>query len=42
MRQDAGALDDGCARFVRARGEHHLRVAVVLTGDWHSAEDRPG
>jgi len=39
MRQDAGALDDSFARFVRARGEHHLRVAVVLTGDWHSAED---
>ena len=39
MRQDAGALDDSFARFVRARGEHHLRFAVVLTGDWHSAED---
>ena len=39
MRRDAGALDDSFARFVRARGEHHLRVAAVLTGDWHSAED---
>lgn len=39
MRRDAGALDDSFTRFVRARGEHHLRVAVLLTGDWHSAED---
>jgi RNA polymerase sigma-70 factor (sigma-E family) len=39
MREGADALDDSFARFVRARGEHHLRVAVVLTGDWHSAED---
>ncbi|WP_214110941.1 SigE family RNA polymerase sigma factor [Acrocarpospora catenulata] len=25
--------------FVRRRGEHHLRTAVLLTGDWHAAED---
>ncbi|WP_336203786.1 SigE family RNA polymerase sigma factor [Nonomuraea sp. LPB2021202275-12-8] len=25
--------------FVRHRGAHHLRTAVLLTGDWHAAED---
>lgn len=25
--------------FVRRRGAHHLRTAVLLTGDWHAAED---
>jgi RNA polymerase sigma-70 factor (sigma-E family) len=25
--------------FVRRRGDHHLRTAVLLTGDWHTAED---
>lgn len=25
--------------YVRDRGEHHLRVAALLTGDWHAAED---
>ena len=25
--------------FVRDHGERHLRVAVLLTGDWHAAED---
>ena len=25
--------------FVRRRGDHHLRTAVLLTGDWHAAED---
>ena len=33
---DAG---EGFADFVRERGDHHLRVAVLLTGDWHAAED---
>jgi RNA polymerase sigma factor (sigma-70 family) len=33
---DAG---EGFAAFVRERGDHHLRVAVLLTGDWHAAED---
>ena len=27
------------AAFVRRRGDHHLRTAVLLTGDWHAAED---
>jgi RNA polymerase sigma-70 factor (sigma-E family) len=31
--------DDGFTEFVRARGDHHLRIAVLLTGDWHSGED---
>lgn len=25
--------------FVHRRGAHHLRIAVLLTGDWHTAED---
>jgi RNA polymerase sigma-70 factor (sigma-E family) len=33
------AIDDRFAAYVRERGEHHLRVAVLLTGDWHAAED---
>jgi RNA polymerase sigma-70 factor (sigma-E family) len=32
-------IDDRFAAYVRDRGEHHLRVAVLLTGDWHAAED---
>jgi DNA-directed RNA polymerase specialized sigma24 family protein len=34
-----GGLDDAFAQFVRDRGDHHLRVAVLLTGDWHAGED---
>ena len=32
-------VDEGFAAYVRARGDHLLRVAVLLTGDWHAAED---
>jgi RNA polymerase sigma-70 factor (sigma-E family) len=32
-------LEQSFAAFVRDRGERHLRVAVLLTGDWHAAED---
>jgi RNA polymerase sigma-70 factor (sigma-E family) len=32
-------FDERFADYVRDRGEHHLRVAVLLTGDWHAAED---
>jgi RNA polymerase sigma factor (sigma-70 family) len=39
MRGDGGGVDEGFAAWVRERGEHHLRVAVLLTGDWHAAED---
>ena len=31
--------DDGFTEFVRARGDYHLRIAVLLTGDWHVGED---
>jgi hypothetical protein len=33
MRRDGGGIDDRFADYVRARGEHLLRVAVLLTGD---------
>jgi RNA polymerase sigma-70 factor (sigma-E family) len=39
MSRDAGELDEDFAAYVRDRGDHHLRVAVLLTGDWHAAED---
>jgi RNA polymerase sigma-70 factor (sigma-E family) len=39
MRRDAGRLDERFAGFVREHGERHLRLAVLLTGDWHAAED---
>jgi RNA polymerase sigma-70 factor (sigma-E family) len=32
-------IDERFTAYVRARGEHHLRAAVLLTGDWHAAED---
>jgi RNA polymerase sigma-70 factor (sigma-E family) len=32
-------LDADFAAFVRRRGDHHLRTALLLTGDWHAAED---
>ena len=32
-------VDERFTAYVRDRGEHHLRVAVLLTGDWHAAED---
>jgi RNA polymerase sigma-70 factor (sigma-E family) len=32
-------LDAEFVAFVRRRGDHHLRTAVLLTGDWHAAED---
>jgi len=38
MRRDGGS-DERFAAYVRERGEHHLRVAVLLTGDWAAAED---
>lgn len=33
------AIDDEFSQFARDRGEHHLRVAALLTGDWHAAQD---
>ncbi len=38
-RGGADELDERFAAFVRRSGERHLRVAVLLTGDWHAAED---
>ncbi|MEO3868729.1 SigE family RNA polymerase sigma factor [Nonomuraea sp. B12E4] len=32
-------MDTDFADFVRRRGDHHLKTAVLLTGDWHAAED---
>jgi RNA polymerase sigma-70 factor (sigma-E family) len=32
-------VDERFTAYVRDRGEHHLRVAVLLTGDWHAAQD---
>ena len=32
-------IDERFAAFVRDRGAHHLRAAVLLTGDWHAGED---
>jgi RNA polymerase sigma-70 factor (sigma-E family) len=32
-------LDAEFIAFVRRRGDHHLRTALLLTGDWHAAED---
>ena len=32
-------IDERFAAYVHERGGHHLRAAVLLTGDWHAAED---
>jgi RNA polymerase sigma-70 factor (sigma-E family) len=32
-------VDADFVDFVRRRGDHHLKTAVLLTGDWHAAED---
>ena len=34
-----GGIDERFAGYVRERGDHLLRMAVLLTGDWHAAED---
>ncbi len=39
MLRDRDVIDERFAAYVRERGEPHLRVAVLLTGDWHAAED---
>jgi DNA-directed RNA polymerase specialized sigma24 family protein len=41
MRRDSAEIDERFAAYVRDRGDHHLRVALLLTGDWHAAEDLP-
>ena len=39
MRRDAEELDERFTAFVRSRGEYHLRLATLLTGDAHAAQD---
>ena len=39
MRPGAGELDEQFTAFVRSRGEHHLRMATLLTGNREAAED---
>ena len=39
MRRDGGGIDERFTAYVRDRGDHLLRVAVLLTVDWHAAED---
>ena len=39
MRRDSGGIDERFAATVRNCGDHHLRVAVLLTRDWHAAQD---
>ena len=39
MLRGRDGIDERFAAYVRERGQHHLRVAVLLTGDWHAAED---
>jgi RNA polymerase sigma-70 factor (sigma-E family) len=39
MRDEPDEVDERFAGYVRDRGEHQLRIAFLLTGDWHAAED---
>jgi DNA-directed RNA polymerase specialized sigma24 family protein len=39
MRRDTGDFDESFVAFVRSRGDHHLRMTVLLTGDRQAAED---
>jgi len=39
MRGGADEFDEQFTAFVRSRGEHHLRMATLLTGNSHAAED---
>jgi len=39
MHRGADDLERRFDAFVRGHGERHLRLAVLLTGDWHAAED---
>jgi len=39
MRRGAEELDERFTAFVRSRGEHHLRMATLLTGNQDAAED---
>jgi len=39
MRRGVEEFDEQFTAFVRSRGEHHLRMATLLTGNRHAAED---
>jgi RNA polymerase sigma-70 factor (sigma-E family) len=39
MRRGAEEFDERFTAFVRSRGEHHLRLATLLTGNRDAAED---
>jgi len=39
MRRGAEELDERFTAFVRSRGEHHLRMATLLTGNQDAAQD---
>jgi RNA polymerase sigma-70 factor (sigma-E family) len=39
MDRQRDTTDAQFAAYVRDRGEYLLRMAVLLTGDWHAAED---
>ena len=39
MRPDSSERDEQFDAFVRSRGDHHLRSAVLLAGDWQGGED---
>ena len=41
MHGDNDEIGERFAAFVRSHGERHLRLAVLLTGDWHTAERLP-
>jgi len=39
MLREGGERDERFAAFVRSRGDHHLRMAVLIAGDWQAGED---
>jgi RNA polymerase sigma factor (sigma-70 family) len=39
MLRDSGERDERFSEFVRSRGDHHLRVAVLIAGEWQAGED---
>lgn len=38
-RENSSVRDEQFAAFVRSRGDHHLRAAVLLTGEWQAGQD---
>jgi hypothetical protein len=39
MRHGGDEFDERFTAFVRSRGQHHIRMATLLTGDPAAAED---